>query len=59
MGKESALADSGQVGEISARVGRVRSLAILSILRDLHLSVHGLRAIEFPACHNSFSATVG
>ena len=31
-GKESVLADSGWEGEITARVGRVRSLAILSIL---------------------------
>jgi hypothetical protein len=33
-GEESVLADSGQAGEIAARVGRVRSLAFLSILRE-------------------------
>ena len=33
MGEEAVLADSGRVGEIAARVGRVRSLAFLSILR--------------------------
>src|ERR1044071_1743533 len=33
LGEEAVLADSGWVGEIPARVGRVRSLAILSILK--------------------------
>ncbi len=33
-GKESVLADSGREGEITARVGRVRYLAFLSILRE-------------------------
>jgi hypothetical protein len=33
MGKEAVLADSGREGEIVARVGRMRSLAFLSILR--------------------------
>src|SRR6266850_3006398 len=33
-GNESVLADSGRVGEITARVGRVRSLAFLSTLRE-------------------------
>ena len=38
-GKESVLADSGRAGEITVRVGRVRSLDFLSILRGvLHLS---------------------
>ena len=32
-GKESVLADSGRAGEITARVGRVGSLDILSILQ--------------------------
>ena len=32
-GKESVLADSGQEGEITVRVGWVRSLVFLSILR--------------------------
>ena len=36
-GEESVLADSGREGEITARAGRVRSLAFLSILRDIHL----------------------
>jgi hypothetical protein len=31
-GEESVLADSGRAGEITVRVGRVRSLAFLSIL---------------------------
>ena len=33
MGEEAVLADSGWEGETVARVGRVRSLAFLSILR--------------------------
>jgi hypothetical protein len=33
MGEEAVLADSGRAGEIAARVGRVRRLAFLSILR--------------------------
>jgi len=32
LGEEAVLADSGRVGEVAARVGRVRSLAFLSIL---------------------------
>jgi len=32
LGEEAVLADSGRAGEVSARVGRVRSLACLSIL---------------------------
>jgi hypothetical protein len=32
MGKESVLADSGWEGEITARVGRVRSLNFLNVL---------------------------
>jgi hypothetical protein len=35
-GEESVLADSGRAGEITAGVGWVRSLAILSILWDIH-----------------------
>src|SRR5580765_8482643 len=34
LGKEAALADSGRAGEVAARVGRVRSLVFLSILRE-------------------------
>jgi hypothetical protein len=33
-GEEAVLADSGRAGEIFARVGRVRSLVFLSILRE-------------------------
>jgi len=35
-GEESVLADSGREGEITARVGRVRSLAFSSILPTIH-----------------------
>jgi hypothetical protein len=33
LGEEAISADSGREGEVAARVGRVRSLAFLSILR--------------------------
>ena len=33
MGEEAVLADSGRKGELDARVGRVRNLAFLRILR--------------------------
>jgi hypothetical protein len=32
LGEEAVLADSGRAGEVAARVGRVRSLALLSSL---------------------------
>ncbi len=34
LGEEAVLADLGRAGEVPARVGRVRSLAFLSILRE-------------------------
>jgi hypothetical protein len=34
MGEEAVLADSGREGEITASVGRVRSLVFLSTLRE-------------------------
>jgi len=34
LGEEAVLADSGREGEVVARIGRVRSLAILSSLRE-------------------------
>jgi len=38
-GEESVLADPGRAGEITARVGRVKSLDFLSILRSLKSSL--------------------
>jgi hypothetical protein len=35
LGEEAVLADSGRAGEVAARVGRVRSLAFLSILHGV------------------------
>ena len=35
LGEEAVLADSGRVGEVTTRVGRVSSLAFLSILLDI------------------------
>ena len=37
MGEEAVLADSGRASEVAARVGRVRSLAFLSILRLFYI----------------------
>jgi hypothetical protein len=54
-GEEAVLADSGREGEIAARVGRVRSPAILSILRDRSLVVLPVRTIDVLACQQSFS----
>jgi hypothetical protein len=47
MGEEAVLADSGREGEITARVGRVRRLAFLSILRDFILLLLKLRPLNF------------
>jgi hypothetical protein len=40
-GKESVLADSGRVGEISAGAGRIRTAAFLSSLRGTLPSLEG------------------
>ena len=54
-GEEAVLADSGRKGEISAGVGRVRSLDFLSFLPGiLPLPEARGRMTEFPSCHNSF-----
>jgi len=45
-GKESVLADSGRAGEIIVRVGWVRSLAFLSILRGCSPHVSDVLTIE-------------
>jgi len=55
-GEESVLADSGREGEITAWVGRVRSLDFLSILRECSSVPPHLRTIEVFACQYSFSA---
>ena len=41
MGEEAVLADSGRAGEVAAGAGGVRSLAILSILREWSPLGHG------------------
>jgi len=56
VGEEAVLADSGRAGEVTARAGRVRSLAFLSILRDGSSVVPHVRSIEALACRLSFSA---
>jgi hypothetical protein len=45
-GDEAVLADSGREGEITARVGRVRSLAFLSIPREYSVLVPDVQAME-------------
>jgi hypothetical protein len=55
LGEEAVLADLGRAGEVVARVGRVRSLAFLSILLDVPLLSLNVQASEIPACPQSFS----
>ena len=45
-GEEAVLADSGREGEITARVGRVRSLVFLSILQECYPVGPYVRNIE-------------
>jgi hypothetical protein len=54
-GDESVLADSGRESEITARVGRVRSVAFLNILRECPPVAPHMQTIEVLACQNSFS----
>jgi hypothetical protein len=56
-GEEAVLADSGREGEITAGVGRVRSLAFLSILEECSPAAPQVRTIEGLACRHSFSET--
>ena len=46
-GEEAVLADSGREGEISARVGRVRNLAFLTILRRVSILLNTCGLLEF------------
>ncbi|MGH7221399.1 MAG: hypothetical protein ACREI1_13855, partial [Nitrospiraceae bacterium] len=55
-GDVSVLAGSGREGEITARVGRVRSLAFLSILRECFPVISHVRSIDALLCQHSFSA---
>ncbi|MCG3773336.1 MAG: hypothetical protein JW395_0142 [Nitrospira sp.] len=57
LGEEAVPADLGRVGEITARVGRVRSLDILSILRWHFLVIFGMLVGAFPIAYNDFSGT--
>jgi len=56
-GKESVLADSGRECEITARVGRVRSLSFLSILGLYSPVVQDMTTSEVLACPPSFLLT--
>src|SRR5437764_11374763 len=56
LGEESVLADAGRVGEITARVGRVRSQVFLSILQECSPLVTQVRSIKILAYQYSFSA---
>jgi hypothetical protein len=54
-GEEAVLADSGREGEISAGVGRVRSLAFLSILQVLLVqSVTSTSAVLFVSLFDGY-----
>jgi hypothetical protein len=55
-GEESVLADSGRADEITDRVGRVRSLACLSILRECAPAVPHVGTIEVLLWRNGVSA---
>ena len=54
LGEEAVLADSVRVGEIPARVGRVRNLAFLSILRGVPLLSQTYRLVKFRRVHIVF-----
>jgi len=47
LGEEAVLADSGRAGEITIRVGWVRSLDFLSILRDVLPLFQTYRSVKF------------
>ncbi len=49
LGEEAVLAASGRAGEVTAGVGRVRSLAFLSILRIISTESVSIRTSRF--CH--------
>jgi hypothetical protein len=50
--EEAVLAASGRAGEVTAGVGRARSLAILSILLERSSVVEDLWAIEVSRAHS-------
>jgi hypothetical protein len=56
LGEEAVLADLGRAGEVAARVGRVRSLAFLSILREGFPVVPYRLTIDGFACQHGFPA---
>jgi len=57
LGEEAVSADSGQAGEVVARVWRVRRLAFLSILPECYPVVPHMRTTEVFVCQRSSSAT--
>ena len=56
MGEEADLADSGRAGEVAAGVGRVRSLAFLSILLGYAFVIPHVQLVDFEGAHISFYA---
>jgi len=56
MGEEAVLADSGRVGEIASRVGRVKRLACLIIMQKSSSLVRHVQALEILTCPNRFAA---
>jgi hypothetical protein len=55
--EESVLADSGREGEITAGVGRVRKLGIVSILQGRFLITSDMLVVDFKITQNGFSGT--
>ena len=58
LGEEAVLADSGRAGEVGAGVGRVRSLAFLSILQGCSRVVPHGGTIEDLVCQKSFPTNI-
>src|SRR4029077_16001443 len=58
LGEEAVLAGSGGAGEVAARVGRVRSLAFLSILCSVPLSSQTCRPVKIRRSHRVFPQPV-
>ena len=56
LGEEAVSADSGRVGEVAARVGRVRSRAFLSILQGMLLLSQTCAQNEMSAPTEFFSS---
>ncbi len=59
LGEETVLTDSGRAGEVAAGVGRVRSLAFLSILRGILLLFQICRSVMCSRAYRVFPQPAG